>query len=363
MLSYIFSNIYIENIKFGIVNLDDSSLSRSIVQGLENHPGLNVCYYADSVNELKDAIYSKEIVGGIVIPAHYGQDIKENETTKALIVVDNTNLMTGNNASGYARAVFGTYNAAYQFRLLEGQNMMPSEAAQTIGTFSLVERTLYDPQLSYLCYLAYIMVPLIVQTFYLNSYLLPIMMEEKEAFNGSVISRTAVLDSGKQLIPRLLTMWLIICISTLIGQLISSVLFGLPMRGNLLAYFVLMILFLLALTIMGLVLIPFLNKKNFHYYLEFFTTIYILFISTSGATWPEYLIPNGFMPVVRMLWPFAYVANPLKFLNLKGIGWPILMPYIENLTVFCLAWAVIAICLNGYLIYRRKQKSHTKYIS
>jgi len=354
LLSYFFSSIYIENINYGIVNLDDSSLSRSIVQGFENHQGLNACYYTSSPEKLQDAIYSKEISGGIIIPEGYAQDIKEKKSPKAIVLVDATNLMIGNNAVGYSSAVLGTYNAGYQLKVLEGKNMLPQTATKTIGTFSLVDRTLYDPQLSYLTYIMYIVIPLIVQLFYLNSYLLPALIEEKESFDGIKITGKGIMERVRRLVPRLLLMWLTIGTSTLAGLLIANVLFGLPMRGNLLAHYVMITLFLLSLTIMGFVLISFLSSKNYHYYVEVFAIIYILFILTSGAVWPEYMMPAGFMTVVRMLWPYAYVANPMKFLYLKGIGWDILTPYIVDLLVFCLAWLVIAVCLNSILLYRKK---------
>ncbi|HVI41679.1 MAG TPA: hypothetical protein VM577_13585, partial [Anaerovoracaceae bacterium] len=78
---------------------------------------------------------------------------------------------------------------------------------------------------------------------------------------------------------------------------------------------------------------------------------------TSGAVWPKYMMPSGFMTVVRLFWPYTYVANPMKFLYLKGIGWDILTPYIVDLLVFCLVWLVIAVCLNSILLYRKKKQS------
>lgn len=47
VFSYIWSQVYIEHIQFGIVDLDNSLLSRNIVLQLENHPGLDVSYYGN----------------------------------------------------------------------------------------------------------------------------------------------------------------------------------------------------------------------------------------------------------------------------------------------------------------------------
>lgn len=355
-LSYLYSGIYVENINYGIVNLDDSSLSRNIVQGLEHHPGLNVCYYTDSQEKLQEAIESKEISGGIIIPAHYAQNIKEKRTTKAVVLVDMTNLMVGNNALGYSSSVLGTFNAGYQLGVLEGKGMLPQAATRTIGNFSLVDRTLYDSQLSYLTYMVYVIVPLLLQIFYLNQYLLPSLIEEKEYFQKERITWEKIIGRLKLFMPRLFVIWITTCFSTLVALLLASVKFNLPVRGNLLAHCVLILLFLIALSIMALVLISFLNAKNYHYYIEFFSIIYVLFILTSGCVWPEYMMPNGFMSVVKLLWPYSYVAIPFKNLYLKGIGWDLLMPDILHLVTFCLLWLTVAVVLNGFLIWKKNRK-------
>jgi len=109
------------------------------------------------------------------------------------------------------------------------------------------------------------------------------------------------------------------------------------------------------LTIMGLVLISFLNARNYAYYMEFYSIINILFVLTSGAVWPEYLVPPGFMTVVKSIWPYIYIANPLKFLNVKGIGWDLLWPYIIDALGFCLVWLTIAVCLHVFIIHHMQK--------
>lgn len=356
VLSYLFSGIYVQNINYGIVNLDHSSLSRKIVQGLENNPGLNVCYYADSAEELQQAIYAKKISAGIIIPNDYAHDIKEKRTTKAVVVADMTNLMIGNNAVGYSSAVLGTFNSGYQLRVLEGKGILPGVATKIMGNFSLVDRTLYDPQLSYLTYMIYVVIPLLLQIFYLNQYLIPILIEEKEILSRGRITWNKILRRLKLLMPRLLVIWVTTCSATIVALLLARIEFNLPVRGNLLAHFVLIMLFLISLSIMALALIAFLNSNNFHYYIEFFFIIYVLFILTSGCTWPVYMMPKGFMFVVRLLWPYCYVALPFKNLHLKGIGWQVLMPDLIHLIVFCIVWLTIVVVLNGYLIWKKNKK-------
>lgn len=64
LVSFVYSKVFVENIPFGVVDLDNSSLSRNIVQQLKNHPGLKISYYTDSEVELENAIKKKQVNGG-----------------------------------------------------------------------------------------------------------------------------------------------------------------------------------------------------------------------------------------------------------------------------------------------------------
>ncbi len=345
LLTYFFSGIFVEHIKFGVVNLDNSQLSRTLVKGLKDHPGIDVVYYTDSEKELETQILSKKITGGIIIPEHFSADIREKRAPKALLVIDSTNLLISNNLMSYAGTVLATYNAGAQISVLEGKNMLPQAANKTVTSFSLVDRTLYDSKLSYMTYMMYVLTLLLLQMFYLNFFFMPLLIEEKENYRGRKITFSELWDRSGPIATRMFMMILVICSSSFIGLLISYMNFGLPMRGNILAYFALMTLFLISLSIMALVIILLVNRENFTSYLEFYYIINLLFFFTSGTVWPEYMIPPGFMPVVRALWPFVYFANPLKFLNLKGIGWPIINGYIHEALIFSFGWLVVVIVL------------------
>ncbi len=355
IMCWFFSLVFVENIPFGVANLDDSALSRQIVQSFENHPGLDVVYYASSETELQAAIAEKKITGGIIIPGDYGQEIGSQEKSKILMIIDGTNLLVANNALGYASGILGTFNARCLVSVFEAQSVLPSAASQNVTSFSYVERILYDPQLSYMTYLVYIIVPLFIQFFYLNNFLLPLLIKEKAVLLSRQASWKCFASRMAPLAVRIAAMWIAICISSSMGLSLAGRIFGLPVRGNLLAYFVLLMTFLLAITIMGLVLASFLNESNFSYFVEFYLIINMMFVMTSGAIWPEYLLPPGFAAVVKGVWPYILIANPLKFLCLKGSGWELLLPCIARLLYFAAVWMFIAVFIYASKIYRIKR--------
>lgn len=55
--------------------MDNSSLSRTIIEELKKSPGVNINYYADSQEELQQAIKEKKVSGAMVIPKDFNKDV------------------------------------------------------------------------------------------------------------------------------------------------------------------------------------------------------------------------------------------------------------------------------------------------
>ena len=98
LLSYVWSNVYVENIPFGIVDLDNTALSRTVIEQLSNCPSLDVNNFFDSESELQQAMKERKVHGGIIIPDNFSSDVSAKKSPKAEILVDGTNMLIGGNA-------------------------------------------------------------------------------------------------------------------------------------------------------------------------------------------------------------------------------------------------------------------------
>ena len=119
LLSYVWSNVYVENIPFGIVDLDNSSLSRTVIEQLSNCPSLKVNHFFESESELQQAIKDKIVHGGIVIPQNFSTDVSMKKSPKAQVIVDGTNMLIGGNALSGAATVLGTLSAGTELKMLQ----------------------------------------------------------------------------------------------------------------------------------------------------------------------------------------------------------------------------------------------------
>lgn len=352
LVSFVYSKVFVENIPFGVVDLDNSSLSRSIIQQLKNHPGLKVNYYTDSEAELENAIKKKQVNGGIVIPEDFSKNLSLKKSPNALILVDGTNMLIGGNALGYSSAVLGTLSAGIQLNVLQGNNLLPATAKSVLGTFSYVERTLYDPQSSYIRNLAYTVVPFSIQMTFLTQFLVPLLIEKKKALSTIKIRSKEGMKNICNILARILLISTIAIISSFIALCIIGKKYSLPLRGDILIYVVLMCLFLINLTAVGLVFSSFINNNV--YFFQFYLMSNLVIMMSCGVTYPEYMMPTGFYQIVKAIWPFIHVAIPLKYLNLKGVGWDVIFPYINSGLKYTLFWLPVGLVLYSASIIRNK---------
>ena len=354
LLSYVWSNVYVENIPFGIVDKDNTSLSRTVIEQLSNSTSLDVNSYFDSESELEQAIKERKVYGGIIIPDNFSIDVSMRKSPKAEIIVDGTNMLIGGNALSGAATVMGTLSAGTELKMLQGNGMYPSQATTALGTFSYEQRILYDPQGSYIRNMAYTIVILVVQMVFLSEFFIPLFIKRKKVFAEIKVNSKEFLFNIIDIISRILLYMLVITAATFIGLCLIKKYYSLPMRGELWIYAVLMIAFILNLVGFGLVFSAILKKMD--YFVFAYTICSSPFMITSGVAYPFYMMPETLVSLIKLIVPLAQVAIPLKLLNLKGVGWEIILPYFKESVGYSLLWIPIGLILYTVSVVYEKYK-------
>ncbi|MCQ2019467.1 ABC transporter permease [Clostridium butyricum] len=362
LLSYVWSNVYVENIPFGIVDLDNTSLSRTVIEQLSNCASLKVDHFFDSESDLEQAIKERTVHGGIIIPQNFSKDVSMKKSPKAEIIVDGTNMLIGGNALSGAASVMGTLSAGTELKMLQGNGMFPSVAKTAIGTFSYVQRILYDPQGSYIRNMSYTVVPLVIQMAFLCEFFIPMFIKKKKDFATMKIRSKEFIFSLLDIIIRIALFALVVIIATFIGLCLIKRFYSLPMRGELWIYAVLMIAFFFNLIGFGLVFASILSKMD--YFVFVYTVCSTPFMMTCGVAYPFYMMPAGVEFFIKFISPLAQVAVPLKNLNLKGVGWDIILPYFKESIGYSLFWIPIGLIMYiiSVIITKYKITKSSEYI-
>jgi len=68
-------------------------------------------------------------------------------------------------------------------------------------------------------------------------------------------------------------------------------------------------------------------------------------------------MPAGFAQAVKFIWPFRSAAIPLKFLNLKGVGWDVILPYTKDALLYTAFWLPVGIILYSTKIAFTKNRN------
>jgi ABC-2 type transport system permease protein len=236
--------------------------------------------------------------------------------------------------------------------------MLPQAAQQKMANFTFTERILYDPLLGYPCYVIYFVELYMIQMFYVFFYLLPLLVEEKKALFAQSLTWKEIKPRCKNLLARLGVMGITISVSSFIGFSLCNVFYILPLRGSVFIYFVFMAVFLLALTAVSLAISYFINERGAVYCAEIYLITGLVVILTSGAVWPEYMMPDGMPQMIKILWPYIHAALPFRFFNLKGLGWDMMLSYLWNCLVYAFGWLAVGVTLYSLKIHRRKANLH-----
>lgn len=357
LVTYVYSNVFIGNIPFGICDLDNSSLSRSITSQLQNHPYLDISYYAENEDDLKQAIHDKKVNAGIIIPKDFSYDMSMKKSPNALIIADNSNMLIGGNALGDAAAVVGTLNAGIQMKMLQGNNMYDTTVKNTMGTFTYTEHILYEPQGGYSRNLAYTIVPLIVQMVFMLNFSLPLLNKKKKELKGISFKSKEFLKNIVEIAIRVFIVSTAGVMSSFTALFIAKKMYCLPLRGDLMIYAFLMYAFILSITAVSFFVASFVDKIS--YFAQGYIMFNTAFTLVSGVSYPFFMMPQTLVKLIKMVIPISHVAVPLKVLNLKGVGWDVVLSYMNGWPAFTVTWFIIGSCLYfGRILYEKKKDMH-----
>jgi Predicted membrane protein len=346
-LGLVFSKIFVEEIPMGILDMDNSATSRTIVKQFEESPKLKVVYYAQSDADLNEAIKTNKVRVGFIIPHNFSKDANTMKSPKTILLIDETNIVIGNNALAYGSEILNTLNAKIQLNVLEANNVVPYAAQKSISSLSFTERTLYDPQLSYMRYLMYAMIGLVIQQVYIGA-VAPMLIEEKLNMMKMKLRSKKGYRKLAKIFVKVLVFALLAGIGTTASLYVGGKYFDLPLRGNLLDYFIILAVFLLDLTAVSFVFSFIFDATDQCVRFSMFLSVPTFL--TAGYVWPEYMMPPHFFEVVKKLWPLVYFVNPLKTMNLKASDFSVILPYIEGGIYYALFWLPIGIGLYMFKI-------------
>lgn len=357
VFGYVMSPIFVEHVPFAVYDMDKSENSRQIVDSFYDCPAFEITEGIGSYEEIEDMLIGGKIGGALIIPEGFGDALARKAGAEATVLVDGSNFLVCSNVQLNSTTILLMANASIQMKYLESGDMKPTAAEQNVYTMNLADRRLYNPQTCYLYYLFAGLFGIFVQQTVLAT--VPgVLIDEKHRLRSAGRAADAAGKGGRRFpISRIsgeTACTLLKYAGLSIVGLLASILtvhfvYAYPMNGNLLYVLLIHIIFLLGLLAVSLIVAAVFDEKIHASQFTMFLSIPTMLCC--GYGWPEYMMPAGFAPVMKAVWPLYYFYNPLKDLMLKGAGMDAIGHYVIGGTIFAAVWLVI-----GAFLYARKTR-------
>ena len=318
ILCYTFQDGVIHSVPFGVIDEDNSALSRTLVQNLAHNDIFDVVFYGDGAEELEAQLVQNQIVAGMIIPKDFSQDVTAGSSPSILLVYDGCQMSVVGISKVKLAEVLTTLRVAASIQILEGRlDLQPQEALLYAQPLSNTFRYLGNPEKSLRNYVVPGAVANIVQLTMYMFLVEAIRKEEEKAVHPLLY---CLLGSS------LTTAVLLCCVRLMQG-------FGMPMQGAWSTIALLSFFNMLGIGNVAAIIRLLLPEKQ-----------KVLALG----------MPPFFQAVAEVI-PFTHFALPLRDVLLLGSSTALVSGHLRWLFLFAAFTALPVILL--WLFFRQKQLS------
>lgn len=300
-----YSTEVVNHVPVGIIDKDNSDLSRTIVRYASASPQLDTTRFLNE-QQAKEAIWSDEIAGYLIIPSGLEQQVLSGKAASVSVLGNGGYFLLNKNVQmGFLQAV-STVSGGIEVKKSIAQGAYSSTAAQNTQAVSLRIIPLYNQTEGYGAYVVPAVSIIILQQTLLmaTAMLIGTWYEQRRHMTtiGGWLGRIAALSS----------------LSFVIGCFYYGWAFELhhyPRGQNMLGSLLFLLLFCPTVATLGCVLGLWFRQRERSLQILIFSSLPIFFVS--GYPWPANQLPQV-LQIVRWLAPATPAINTSVQLNQMG---------------------------------------------
>jgi len=345
-----------ENLRLGVVDYSRTPESRELVSAFKEGLVFQTKAYYSSTDELGAAISRGDLDAGLVVPRDFAEKRARRETVEVQLLVDAVNANSATIAGGYAARIIASFNQKIassqppRQRPIADTSISPdvslTTSAPAVLRASVSPRLtlLYNPGLKSAWFITTGMIGLllVLQGSVVSSASL---VREKEIGTIEQLLMTPA-ESSEIIIAKVLPIFLLLAVDIGLALGVARLVFGVPVRGSLLLFFLAASLCVLCGIGLGMMIATFTRTQQQAQLMGFFTNPPLAILS--GATTPIEAMPAWLQPITAIN-PVKHFAIISRGILLKGSGVDVLYPQL-------LALAAIALVMVSVSAWRfRKQ--------
>lgn len=339
-------NPTVTDLKLGVKDESNSAESRELISALVESGAFVISGNYLSDTDIGDDLAQGKMTAALIIPSDFAKDRVEGETANVQFLIDAVDSNTATIAGAYAARIIADLNQ----RLLKEktrrtiglrQVQMATAAAasgtaftpQTPKQASVTQRValLYNPGLenSWFIVTGLIGALLVLQGSIVSS---AAMVREKEVGTVEQLLMTPA-GAGEIITAKIAPIFLLLTMDIALALGVSRLVFGVPVRGSYVFFFISGALCVLSGIGIGTLISTFVDSQQQAQLMSFFVNPPMVLLS--GATTPVEAMPKWLQPIT-MLNPVRHFSIISRGILLKGSGWDVLYPNFFALLAFCI---------------------------
>jgi len=327
----------IRHVPIGILDQDQSSLSRDLIARARASDSFALLPLLDNSAQADRLLKTGPAQLIIVIPNDFAKDAARGADTAIQLLVDGTNYNTALIALGNISRLVQKFTTDILAETMARQGGLRPQGIPSVETRT---RIWYNPELKSANFIVpgLIAVVMMVMTAMLTS-----LTVAREWENGTMEQLIASpVRSYEIIIGKLIPYFGLGMVQVLLIVLAGILIFGVPLRGNILCLFTVSAIFLFCGLGIGLFISIIAKSQRLAYTVAILTSVLPSFL-LSGFISPIASMP-GVIRLVTHLVPARYFLTTLRGIFLKGYGFSSLWPELIALSVF--AFLVFVACLR-----------------
>ncbi|MCB1025704.1 MAG: ABC transporter permease [Acidobacteria bacterium] len=344
-------NPTVTDLRLGLVDQSRSIESRELISAMTESLAFKVSKYYLSEKELTADVSAGKLDAALIIPADFSKKRTRNETADVQFIVDAVDSNTATIAAGYAARIIAALN---QKILKEDPRRKPQStppqnvtgadrSAPVILSTNRIQPSPKQPGVTSRVALLYnpglrnswfIVTGLIGALLVLQGSIVAAasMVREKEVGTIEQLLMSPA-EAGEIITAKIAPIFLLLTADIALALTVARLVFGVPMRGSLLLFFVSGSLCVLSGIGIGTLIATFVGSQQQAQLMSFFVNPPLVLLS--GATTPIEAMPAWLQPVT-LLNPVRHFATISRGVLLKGTGLEVLYPNFFALLGFCI---------------------------
>ncbi|MBW4502344.1 MAG: ABC transporter permease [Scytonema hyalinum WJT4-NPBG1] len=320
-----------QNLKVGITDYSKSSASREFVEIFNQTDAFVISRYYLNQEDMIADLAKGSLTVGISIPPEFADDIAKRRTVEVQALYDAVDANTASIASSYISQLVTDYNLRHRNKRGDAVALQRNQVQVQTSVF-------YNPGLETSWFIVSGVFGILL-TVIGSQAAASLVVREKEAGTIEQLIMTPASNT-EVILAKVCPLVVLLTVDVLIALVIARLAFGVPLRGNLLVFLMIAVLYFWVGISIGILIASYSKSEQQTQLTAFFVNPPLTLLC--GATTPISSMPT-FVQWLTYLDPLRYFIEVCRGILLKGVGIETLWHQVLILLVFATVLMTLSI--------------------